>query len=90
MAQSTISARIDSKDKSDFDNFCNNVGLSASTAINLFVKAVLREKRIPFDIAQAPDPFYTEANQAYILKSVQELREGKGHVHELIEKDADE
>ena len=52
MGQSTISARIDSKDKSDFDKFCNNVGLSASTAINLFVKAVLRENRIPFDIVQ--------------------------------------
>lgn len=90
MAQSTISARIDSKDKTDFDRFCNNVGLSASTAINLFVKAVLRENRIPFDIAQAPDPFYNETNQAYILKSVQELRSGKGHTHELLEEDADE
>lgn len=90
MAQSTISARIDSKDKHDFDRFCNNVGLSASTAINLFVKAVLRENRIPFDIANTPDPFYTEANQTYILKSVQELKSGKGHVHELIEEDDDE
>lgn len=90
MAQSTISARIDSKDKTDFDSFCKNVGLSASTAINLFVKAVLRENRIPFDIATSPDPFYSETNQAYILKSMQELRNGKGHVHELIEEDTDE
>lgn len=90
MAQSTISARIDSKDKSDFDRFCNNVGLNTSTAINLFVKAVLRENRIPFDIAGTPDPFYSEANQEYVLKSVQELRDGKGHVHELIEEDVDE
>ena len=87
MGQSTISARIDSKDKSDFDKFCNNVGLSASTAINLFVKAVLRENRIPFDIVQSPDPFYSDSNQSYVLKSVQELREGKGQVHELIEED---
>ncbi len=90
MAQATISARIDSKDKSDFDNFCNNVGLSASTAINLFVKAVLREKRIPFEIIQSSDPFYNENNQEYILKSVQELRNGKGKVHELIEEDVNE
>lgn len=90
MAQSTISARIDSKDKSEFDQFCNNVGLNASTAINLFVKTVLREKRIPFEITSAPDPFYSESNQAYIMKSVKELHEGKGHVHELIEDDVDE
>ena len=90
MAQSTISARIDSKDKSDFDRFCNNAGLSASTAINLFVKAVLRENRIPFDIAASPDPFYNTANQEYVLKSVKELRDGKGTAHELIEEDVDE
>ena len=90
MFQSTISARIDSKDKVDFDMFCKNVGLIASTAINLFVKAVLRENRIPFEITQIPDPFFSEKNQAYILKSVQELRNGQGHIHELIEEDFDE
>ncbi len=90
MAQATISARVDSKDKSAFDSFCNDVGISSSSAINLFIKAVLREHRIPFDIAQTPDPFYSEANQAYILKSVKELNAGKGQVHELIDEDADE
>lgn len=90
MAQSTISARIDSNDKIDFDNFCHAVGLNTSTAINLFIKTVLREKRIPFEITFTPDPFFNETNQAYVLKSVEELREGKGQVHELIEDDADE
>ena len=33
------------------------------------------------------DPFFSKANQDYILKSVKELREGKGQVHELIEVD---
>lgn len=90
MAQSTISARIDSKDKTDFDAFCNAVGLNASTAINLFIKTVLREKRIPFEISYSPDPFYSDANQAYVLKSVKELREGKGCSHKLIEEDTNE
>ena len=35
------------------------------------------------------DPFYDSTNQAYILKSVKELQEGKGTTHELIE-DEDE
>ena len=51
------------------------------------MKAVLRENRIPFEIAQTPDPFFSEANIAYVKKSVQELRNGKGAVHELIEVD---
>ncbi|MDE7046596.1 MAG: type II toxin-antitoxin system RelB/DinJ family antitoxin, partial [Lachnospiraceae bacterium] len=62
---------------------CSNVGLNTSTAINLFVKAVLRENRIPFEIAQTTDPFFSEANMAYVKKSVQELRAGKGTAHEL-------
>ncbi len=85
MAQSTLTARVDERDKIAFDSFCSSVGLNTSTAINLFVKAVLRERRIPFEIAQGADPFFNDANQAYILKSVKELRSGKGKIHELIE-----
>ena len=90
MAQSTISARLDSHDKIAFDQFCNAVGLSSSTAINLFVKTVIREKRIPFDITLPEDSFYSEENQAYILKSVRELRNRKGTKHELIEEEGGE
>lgn len=87
MALVTLTARVDEKDKSSFDSFCSNVGLNTSTAINLFVKAVLRENRIPFEIAQTPDPFFSEANMKYVTKSVEELRAGKGKRHELIEVD---
>ena len=87
MAQTTITARVDSSDKSQFDSFCSNVGITTSTAINMFVKAVLRENRIPFEITQTSDPFFSESNMAHVRKSVQELRTGKGTVHELIEVD---
>lgn len=87
MAQATITARVDEKDKIRFDKFCSNVGLNTSTAINLFVKAVLRENRIPFEISQQNDPFFLPENLMYLKKSVQELREGKGRAHELIEVD---
>lgn len=85
MALSTITARVDEQDKASFDAFCSSVGLNTSTAINLFVKAVLRQNRIPFEITQNSDPFYSFQNQAYIMKSVNELRNGKGTAHELIE-----
>ena len=83
MALSTITARVDEKDKMNFDAFCSSVGLNTSTAINLFVKAVLRQNRIPFEITQNSDPFYSFQNQAYIMKSVNDLRNGKGTAHEL-------
>lgn len=84
MALATLRARVDESDKRAFDSFCNSVGLTTSAAINMYVKAVLRERRIPFDIKQE-DSFYSASNQAYIMKSVAELKAGKGTVHELIE-----
>ncbi len=87
MALATLTARVDEKDNASFDAFCSNVGLNTSTAINLFVKAVLRENRIPFEITQTPAPFFSETNMAYMKKSVQELKSGKGIIHELIEVD---
>lgn len=85
MALATLTARADEKYKASFDIFCSNVGLNTSTAINLFVKAVLRVNRIPFEITQTPDPFFSEASMNYVKKSVQELKAGKGTAHELIE-----
>lgn len=84
MALTTLTARVDENDKISFDAFCSEVGLNTSTAINLFIKTVLREKRIPFEITSETDPFFTEENLSYVKKSVMELKEGKGSVHELI------
>ena len=50
MNQSILSVRVDSEDKKKFEAFCNSTGMNISTAINMFIKAVLREKRLPFEI----------------------------------------
>ena len=36
MEQVTLNARVDAKDKSEFDARCSKVGLNTSTAINMF------------------------------------------------------
>ncbi len=46
----TLTMRLDSEDKIAFENFCSSVGLTASGALNIFVKATLREGQIPFAI----------------------------------------
>ena len=51
MAQTTFSIRMDSDLKKDFDKLCEDFGMSMSTAINVFARAVVRERRIPFEIA---------------------------------------
>ena len=89
MAFSTIEAHVDEMDKARFNAFCSDVGLDASSALNLFIKTVIRENRITFAISRESDPFYSKTNQAYVLKSLQELKEGKGKPHELIEVEDD-
>ena len=86
MALSTLTSRVDEEDKLMFISFCDSVGLTTSAAINLFVKAVNREHRIPFDI-KTEDPFYSASNQLHLMRSIQQLREGKGTSHELMEDD---
>ncbi len=50
MAQSAVKVRIDSEMKSQFDELCEQFGMSANTAFNIFVKAVVRSRSIPFTI----------------------------------------
>lgn len=88
MAFATITAKVDAEDKRRFDLFCSNVGLDPSTVINLFVKSVLREHRLPIEVSQDPDPFYSEANQTHIQKSLRQIREGKVVVKTMEELEA--
>ena len=51
MSQATFSVRMDEGLKRQFDGLCQEFGMTASTAINVFARAVVRERRIPFEIA---------------------------------------
>lgn len=50
MAQATFSVRMDEALKRQFDALCADFGMNATTAFNVFARAVVREKRIPFEI----------------------------------------
>ena len=50
MGQATFSVRMDEGLKNDFDSLCADFGMSMTTAINVFARAVVRERRIPFEI----------------------------------------
>lgn len=46
-----LNGRVDANDKKRFEEFCNTVGMNVSTAINIFIKAVLIEQKLPFEIS---------------------------------------
>ena len=52
MSQAYLSVRVNEADKKEFENFCNDVGMNVSVAINMFIKAVLQENKLPFEVAK--------------------------------------
>ena len=63
MSQTTLNVRVDSQLKQQFED----LGITPSTAGNVFIKTQVRECRIPFEIAAPSDPFYCEANIKRLL-----------------------
>ena len=53
MAQTAMTIRMDQDLKVQFDALCNEFGMSTNTAINIFARAVVRKRRIPF-VIEAP------------------------------------
>ncbi len=51
MSQGNICIRIDENIKKQFDSLCSELGLTMSAAINIFVRRVVREQRIPFALS---------------------------------------
>ena len=85
MAQVLVNFRMEEEDKLGMEEVCRQLGLSMTTAFNMYAKKVRREKRIPFDISI--DPFYSEESMEYLKKVISEIESGKAKLveHELIE-----
>ena len=85
MAQ--ISLRVDDELKRGAEKTLNDIGLSMSTAINIFLKTVVRENRIPFELSA--DPFFSKENMKELERRVHAVRSGESTLkeHELIEED---
>ena len=84
MAQTQINVRVDEDVKRGFEEFCSEVGLNVSVAINMFARTVIREQRLPFDVAlhypndetrRAIDDVANRRNLSRSYSSVEELME---------------
>ena len=56
MADTTVTIRIDENIKRKFEEFCSDVGINMSVAVNMFIRASLKEQRIPFPIEASKNP----------------------------------
>lgn len=87
MSQTNLSVRVDEQDKKSFEMFCNETGMNVSVAINMFIKTVLRENKLPFEVKA--DSFYSKNNIKYLEKIVADINSGKAKIieHDLVEED---
>ncbi|MCM1388369.1 MAG: type II toxin-antitoxin system RelB/DinJ family antitoxin [Bacillus sp. (in: Bacteria)] len=74
MAQATFSVCMDEKLKKQFDDLCLDFGMTASTAINVFARAVVRERKIPFEIVST-EPKITREKAMQAFRSIREQSE---------------
>lgn len=71
MAQTNVNIRMDESTKLAFDKFCSEIGLSVSSAFNIFAKTVVREQRIPFELT-------TEIPNDATKTAIENVRNGIG------------
>ena len=82
-----VNIRIDADIKRQAEDLLTDMGLNMTTAVNIFLRQVLRTGSIPFEITTRTDDFYNPANQQRLLDSINRLEQGLGTEHELIEVD---
>lgn len=84
MAQTNVNIRMEENLKKQFDNLCNELGLTMTSAINIFAKTMVRQRGIPFEVSlhipneetlQAIDDVNNERNLSRPFHSVAELME---------------
>ncbi|MCL2112126.1 MAG: type II toxin-antitoxin system RelB/DinJ family antitoxin [Clostridiales bacterium] len=65
-----ITVRVDKETKRDFDTFCENVGINATAAVNMFIKAVLRTRELPFMVTDSGE----QEKRAYGVRAVEAIK----------------
>lgn len=66
-----VNIRMDKELKKQFEAFCNDVGMSMTTAFTIFAKKAVREYRIPFEVS-------AEMPNAETRKALDDARKGIG------------
>lgn len=61
MATTNLCIRIDNDTKRQAEELFSNLGMSLSTAFNIFIKQSLRVRGIPFSVSEATSPALQEA-----------------------------
>lgn len=82
-----VNIRVDEELKKQAESLLSDMGLNMTTAVNIFLRQVLRTGGIPFEITTRTDDFYNPVNQQKLHNSIERLEKGLGTEHDLVEVD---
>jgi len=87
MAQTNLTIRIDEDIKRDAEILFNNIGLTMSSAINVFFRQALREQAIPFELKSYSE-YYSGERMERIKHSIAQAERGEIITKSLTELEA--
>jgi len=71
----SVNIRVDDTLKQEAESVFSEIGLTMSSATNIFYRQVVRYGGIPFELRI--DPFYSAENQAHLQKAISDYESGK-------------
>ena len=79
-----ISFRLDEDVKSNAEELFGRLGMSLSTAINVFLRQCIAHRGLPFEVCEE-DPFYHPSNQSHLRRVMEDWKKGENfHHHDLL------
>lgn len=85
MSNVSTNIKIDSELKQQAQELFNEMGLTLTAAVNLFLSQAVREKAIPFKIAMVDENGFTSSEVAELKRRIYDLEANNCTVHDIIE-----
>jgi DNA-damage-inducible protein J len=82
MATTNVTIRMDENLKKQAEMLFEDMGMNMTTAFTVFTKAVVRQGKIPFEVAC--DPFYSAVNQDRLREAIAGLEARQGIVRKTM------
>ena len=73
MASARISVNVDSDVKQSAQRILNEIGMDLTTAIDLLLRTIIREERIPFNL-QTEKAYHEAAHREYIRVELEKAK----------------
>jgi DNA-damage-inducible protein J len=77
-----VSFKANKEDKETAVQIYDDLGLSLSTALNIFLKKTVAEGGLPFSLK---DPFYSPENMTELKRRAEDVEKGQIEQHDLID-----